>query len=115
MLGLDVKPHDIFWGEFASLRKRQISIEYNYWLHCFKQTCNKIDTYYEDNSHNKVIYITSTAKKALLLQNKLDLYLVQYDNICGDIVDVVGSQNTKLKNAYTTEFTNTEFKTPEGF
>ena len=53
--------------------------------------------------------MTNTEKGGTECQESLDLWLGSEDKYNGDSVLVVGNQDSELKFAFTTEFTNTSF------
>ena len=79
----------------------------------FKAVTNGINYSSQRNIGEKNIIICSTAQKAISLQEKLDAYLDRNESIKGDSIVVIGNQETELKYAYTTAFTNLEFATVE--
>ena len=80
-----------------------------YTVQSFKTTSSEILHHCKNNPKCKTIIISTTAKKAIDYQNKLDLWLDKNDDIKGDSVLVIGRLETELKFALTTEFTNTSF------
>ena len=109
ILGIKMLPHNIFWGSYYSFQKRHIKIEMKYSSQHFKSVCDDVSSICANTYDNKMIIISSTAKRSIEIQNKLDLFLDKYEDIKGDTVLVIGSQDTELKYAYTTQFTNTKF------
>ena len=55
--------------------------------------CDDINEFSTSNFSNKSIIICATAKRALNVQQKLDLFLDKNEKIKGDSVLVVGSQD----------------------
>ena len=61
------------------------------------------------NPKFKAIAIINTAQKACLCQNSLDQWLDCNNELQGDLVVVIGKQETELKHALTTGFPNYDF------
>ena len=106
MLGFTIEKNNIFWGDMNSFAKRNIFMSMKCTHHQFKSTCEDIATLSTDDYSSKCIILTSTAKKAKKVQNKLDIFLDKNENIVGDSIVVIGNQETELKHAFTTTFTN---------
>ena len=109
MLGLTITPNNIFWGSVASFSKRHIKISIRYSKQQFKIVTTHISDKLNTSSRNKHIIISSTAKKVIEFQHKLDSWLDRNATVKGDTVTVIGTHTPELKEGFTTLFTNTVF------
>ena len=113
MIGYQITPTNIFWAPTCDFQKRHILIEASYSLQHFNQLKKAIKNSIEGNDSHKCIIITNTAKRANECKESIDSWLDSSDDIKGDSILVIGKQQTELKFAYTTAFTNTPFDSNE--
>lgn len=109
MIGFQIGIQNIFWARTTEFQKRHIKIDVSYTLQHFHEMKKSLLQSVQHSIVNKCIIITNTAKRALECKESLDSWLDSKETIKGDSIVVVGNQQTELKFAFTTAFTNTPF------
>ena len=113
MIGFKIENKDIFWASVSQFQKRHININFNYSVQQFSLVKSQLVSHLKEMTSHKAIIITNTAKKAIVIQQKVDQWLDIENIIKGDTVLVIGEQQTELKLAYTSEFTNCQYNETE--